>query len=302
MPDTAAQTAQTKGKSLEKKRVLLTVAYDGTDYNGWQIQPGGRTIEGELKNALGQLLGKEAEIIGASRTDAGVHALCNKAVFDTEAKMPAEKFSYALNTYLPENIRIVSSCQVPADFHPRKIPCRKTYIYRIWNAQFPDPTKRLYSYFTYVPLDTERMRKAASYLVGTKDFAAFSTYKPEVQSTVRTVNGIEIRETGSYTKGGNGGDIESADALRSKDISGYDGISDEKGSRGKMIEIHVTGEGFLYHMVRIIAGTLMEVGKGKTEPETIEQILLSCDRNQAGPTAPACGLTLAEHRYVNKDT
>ena len=251
---------------MEQKRVLLTVAYDGTCYSGWQVQPGKRTIEGELNRALSALLSEDIAVIGASRTDAGVHALCNKAVFDTRSRIPAEKFSYALNTRLPEDICIVSSSEVPADFHPRRIKCSKTYTYTIYNAPFPDPVRRLYSHFTYVPLDAVKMNEAGQYLVGTHDFSAFCTYKPEVVSTERTITRLEVR-------------------------------GEAAGDRASVITISVTGNGFLYHMVRIIAGTLMEVGRGAMQPENIQKILASRDREKAGPTAPARGLLLAEYSF-----
>lgn len=141
------------------KRVKLTVAYDGTNYCGWQVQPNGLAVQEVLNRCLSEFLGTETEVIGASRTDAGVHALGNVAVFDTEARMPAEKFSYALNTRLPQDIRIQDSCQVPEDFHPRFQETIKTYEYKIYNRQFPDPTKRLYTYFYYYPLDVQKMRQ-----------------------------------------------------------------------------------------------------------------------------------------------
>ena len=144
-----------KGTQLEKttKRVRLTVAYDGTNYHGWQIQNNGITIESELNRCLTDLLREPVEVIGASRTDSGVHALGNIAVFDTTSRMPAEKISYALNQRLPEDIRIQKSEQVPDDWHPRRCDSRKTYEYRIYRAQFPMPVKRLYSLFTYYELD-----------------------------------------------------------------------------------------------------------------------------------------------------
>ena len=128
------------------KRIKLVVAYDGTAYHGWQLQPGALTIEGELNKALSRLLGEQIKVIGASRTDSGVHALGNVAVFDTECRIPAEKLSYALNQKLPEDIRIQSSCEVEPDFHPRHCNSRKTYEYRILCREFPQPVKRLYSY------------------------------------------------------------------------------------------------------------------------------------------------------------
>ncbi|MBR4758866.1 MAG: tRNA pseudouridine(38-40) synthase TruA [Lachnospiraceae bacterium] len=255
------------------KRILLTVAYDGTAYSGWQIQPQGETVEGTLNRALTELLEQETAVIGASRTDAGVHALGNRAVFDTKSMIPAEKFSYALNRYLPQDIRINASKEVPDDFHPRKTNCEKTYVYQIYNAPFPDPTRRLYSHFTYVPLDVQKMKKAAQHFVGTQDFAAVSTFKPEVESTVRTIMQITV-EAEEETAG-----------------------PAEKKHAG-MITITVRGNGFLYHMVRIIAGTLIDVGCGRLQPEQIPVILESKDREKAGQTAPACGLTLREIRFI----
>ncbi len=245
----------------QKKRVLLVVAYDGTNYCGWQVQPNGITIEGELNRCLSELLGEEIKVIGASRTDSGVHALGNIAVFDTTARMPAEKFTYALNQRLPEDIRIQKSCQVEADFHPRHCDSKKTYEYRIYNADFPMPLKRLYSHFTYVPLDEGKMQEAAKYLVGEQDFKSFCAAAAVVETTVRT--------------------IYEASVFR----------------EGKEIVIRISGSGFLYNMVRIIAGTLMEVGRGNLEPVQVKDIIEKCDRSFAGPTAPACGLTLYKYEF-----
>lgn len=243
------------------KRVKLTVAYDGTNYHGWQIQPNGNTIEEELNRHLSELLKEEIKVTGASRTDAGVHALGNVAVFDTRAKMPAEKISYALNTRLPADIRIQASCEVAADFHPRFCDTVKTYEYRILNRRFPDPTKRLYSFFYYYPLDVQRMKEGAAYLVGEHDFRAFCTMKPELENTVRTIYSLDVEKTGD------------------------------------MIVLRVTGSGFLYNMVRIITGTLIRVGGGFYEPEYVRTILESRDRELAGETARPEGLTLVEIKY-----
>lgn len=243
------------------KRVKLTVAYDGTNYHGWQIQPNGNTIEEELNRHLSELLKEEIKVTGASRTDAGVHALGNVAVFDTKAKMPAEKISYALNTRLPADIRIQDSSEVAADFHPRFCDTVKTYEYRILNRRFPDPTKRLYSFFYYYPLDVQRMKEGAAYLVGEHDFRAFCTMKPELENTVRTIYSLDVEKTGD------------------------------------MIVLRVTGSGFLYNMVRIITGTLIRVGGGFYEPEYVRTILESRDRELAGETARPEGLTLVEIKY-----
>lgn len=250
------------------KRVRLTVAYDGTNYHGWQLQNNGVTIEEELNRALSRLTGEEIRVIGASRTDAGVHALGNVAVFDTESLMPAEKISYALNQRLPEDIRVQKSEQVSADWHPRHCESRKTYEYRIYRAEFPMPTKRLYSYFTYHSLDVEKMREAARYLEGEHDFKSFCQAgssvlkKPcQAESTVRTLFSLQVEEQGAE------------------------------------LVLRVCGSGFLYNMVRIIAGTLIEVGQGKRAPETMTEVLAARDRSAAGPTAPAHGLTLIKYEF-----
>lgn len=251
------------------KRIKLTVAYDGTAYHGWQLQPGAVTIESELNRALSELLGTQIQVIGASRTDSGVHALCNVAVFDTQARMPAEKFTYALNQRLPEDIRVRHSEEVPLDFHPRHCDSIKTYEYRIFNAEFAQPVKRLYSHFTYVPLDVARMERAGHYLEGTHDFKSFCSVHTQAETTVRTILSVAVTET------------------RNEGVTGAE----------RDICIRVSGTGFLYNMVRIIAGTLMEVGQGKREPEEIPDILEACDRAKAGPTAPANGLTLVDYCF-----
>ena len=243
------------------KRIMLTVAYDGTDYHGWQYQNNGKTIEGELNKALSSLLQKNIEVIGASRTDAGVHAMCNVAVFDTDAGIPAEKYSYALNQMLPDDIRVRKSMEVPADFHPRKTDTVKTYEYRIDCEEFADPLKTRYAYFNYVPLDASKMQEAAFHLIGTHDFKSFCSVNTTATTTVRTIHDIQV--------------------IR-------DGVD---------IIVRVTGNGFLYNMVRIIVGTLMDVGRGKYESSKVKDILEACDRTCAGPTVPACGLMLKELRF-----
>ena len=243
------------------KRVKLTVAYDGTNYYGWQVQPNGITVQEALNQCLSEFSGENIETIGASRTDAGVHALGNVAVFDTEMRMPGDKFSFALNQRLPEDIRIQKSEEVDADFHPRYVKSQKTYEYRILNCRFPIPTERFYSHFTYIPLDVDKMKEAASYLIGEHDFKSFCGTGAQVKTTVRTVKEIQIEKSGDR------------------------------------ITIRITGEGFLYNMVRIIAGTLMDIGGGLYSPEKMKEILEAKDRKKAGPTAPARGLTLMKIQY-----
>ncbi len=246
------------------KRVKLIVAYDGTNYRGWQIQKNGQTIESMLDQALKELTGEDIHVMGASRTDSGVHAMGNVAVFDTEARMAGEKFVYALNQRLPEDIRVQHSCEVAPDFHPRYQETVKTYEYRILNRKFPLPSCRLNSYFTCRILDSDRMRQAAAYLIGEHDFKSFCAAGAQVKTTVRTIYDLQIQRAGD------------------------------------LLTIRITGNGFLYNMVRIIAGTLMKVGGGEWEPEYVEEILAARDRKMAGPTAPAKGLTLMEIIFTGK--
>lgn len=244
------------------KRIQLRVAYDGTDFCGWQIQPDKRTVEGELDKALYELLHVKMHVIGASRTDAGVHALGNVAVFDTDSPIPPEKYTFALNQRLPRDIRIQSSEEVPQDWHPRRCDCRKTYEYRILNRPVSLPTESRYSWFCHQELSLERMQRAAAYLVGTHDFKSFCSAKTDVESTVRTIYQLDVVR------------------------------------QGELIKICVQGNGFLYNMVRIIAGTLLQAGQGTIEPERIPEILASCARKNAGMTAPAHGLRLVEIAFT----
>ena len=349
------------------KRILLSVAYDGTDYAGFQAQKSGvPTIEGELNRALTELTGVPVEVIGASRTDSGVHARCNLAVFDTESRIPPEKFAHAINVRLPDQICVQTSMEVPADFHPRRCSTVKTYEYRIWNAQMPDPMRRLYTYFSRYRFDIDKMREAAAYLVGEHDFKSFCSTYTSAKTTVREVLAVEVEEilpgyetalpgseialtgsetslpgseitlTGSETSlpgseialpGSEialpGSEIAlpgsetalpgSETALPGSEIALTDSenVSDSHSDAGpgsdsvssaarmpREIVIRVTGRGFLYNMVRIIAGTLMEVGRGAKTPDQIPGILNACDRRAAGPTAPACGLTLVRYEIL----
>ena len=243
------------------KRIKLTIAYDGTNYCGWQVQPNGITVEEVVNKALKKLTGEDIQVIGASRTDSGVHALGNVAVFDTYTTIPPERISYALNQRLPEDIVIVKSEEVAEDFHPRYCDCSKTYEYHILNTRIPIPTKRLTNYFVSYDLDVEKMRKAAGYLIGEHDFVSFCNVRTDVEDTVRTVTELELLKD------------------------------------GEEITIRISGNGFLYNMVRIIVGTLIRVGRGFYEPEKVKEILEAKDRKAAGVTAPPHGLILAEIRY-----
>lgn len=244
------------------KRFLMVVAYDGTCYSGYQIQPENvPTIEGMLNMTLSEFLKEEIVTIGASRTDAGVHAYGNVAVFDSKTTIPPEKLALALNTKLVGSIRVMSSREVPSDFHPRKNVIDKTYEYRIDCSPIQFPTERKYSYHCRKNLNIEKMREAAGFLEGEHDFTSFCSAKTEKENKVRTVFQIKIEE------------------------------EDYK------IKISVRGNGFLYNMVRIIAGTLVKVGEGKLAPEEIPEILEKKDRTLAGVTLPPQGLFLKEIRY-----
>lgn len=243
------------------KRVKMVVAYDGTNYCGWQFQTNGITIEEVLNKTLSALLKAPVTVIGASRTDSGVHAQGNVAVFDMENRMPADKICFALNQRLPDDIRILESEEVPLDWHPRRRNCVKTYEYRILNRKIDMPTRRLYTHFCYCSLDVELMKKAAAYLVGEHDFKSFCTVRSQIEETVRTIYALNVEK------------------------------------EDDVITIRISGSGFLYNMVRIIAGTLIRVGMGAYSPEYVEEILDARDRCVAGPKASAKGLTLISLDY-----
>ena len=257
------------------KRIRLTIAYDGTDYAGFQIQPGSRTIEGELDRALSELTGEEITVIGASRTDSGVHALGNIAVFDTESPIPADRYALALVPYLPQNIRVTALEEVEAGWHPRHCASRKTYEYVFQCGLVEDPLMRRFgSYIRRVP-DIEAMQKAATYLVGEHDFTSFANPSSQVLmqggSAVRTIYAVTVTKE------------EPLHWLAPGSCT---------------VRIRITGSGFLYNMVRIIAGTLLQVGTGLWSPERVKDALEARDRTKAGPTAEARGLTLVGIEYL----
>ena len=246
------------------KRILLTIAYDGTRYSGWQKQknPDVITVEGELTKALQQLFREPTlEIIGASRTDAGVHALGQRAILDVETTMPVERLPMAIRSFLPEDIVVTKAEEVANTFHPRFDCVKKTYEYRFWNSPVKNPKERLYAAYVQKPLDIERMNEGAKALIGTHDFAAFCAAGAQVSTTVRTIFDCHVKR------------------------------------QGESVCISVTGDGFLYNMVRIIAGTLLAVGTGKLEAAAVSGIIASRDRAQAGQTAEPQGLTLMEIFY-----
>lgn len=237
-------------------RILLILEYDGTNYAGWQIQKNAVTVQEAVETAIFEALGQRCRVTGAGRTDAGVHARGQCAQFDIQSHIPPEKFSYVLNLVLPPDIRVRESRAVSEDFHVRKGARMKHYRYTIYNAPHASAIDRFTTAHARQDLDAEKMKIAAQYLVGTHDFAAFRAAGSDIVGTVRTIYSIDITRI------------------------------DEN------IYIDVKGNGFLYNMVRIIAGTLIDVGKGRISPSAIPGILESRDRTRAGATAPAQGLCM----------
>lgn len=250
---------------MDSRRIRLIIEYDGTNYAGWQRQQNAIGVQQRVEDALRKLAGeKELFIVGASRTDAGVHALCQNAHFDTQCRIPAEKIAFALNTMLPDDIRCIASMEVPADFHARFSTVGKEYIYKIHNSRHASAVYRNLTCHVSYPLDIDKMRAEAALAIGTHDFAAFAAAGSVVKDTVRTIHSIEIEKTAAE------------------------------------IEIHVCGNGFLYNMVRIIAGTLIAVGANKLESGAISRALNSLSRLDLSITAPACGLYLATVFYPER--
>ena len=243
---------------------LLTLSYDGTHYCGFQVQPNGRSVAQTVQDALEAVLGHRPDIKGCSRTDAGVHALGFALNFHADTRIPVEKLPLALNQHLPMDIRVLSAKSVPDDFHARYAAHTKTYLYRIRNSPIDSPFDE--KYYARVPrrLDAVRMQQAADQFVGTHDFRALCAAGSSAAAhgdTVRTITACTVTR------------------------------------KGDEVDITVTADGYLYNMVRILAGTLCEVGAGRMEPDAIPGILASCDRSKAGPTFPAKGLFLKEVQY-----
>lgn len=244
---------------------LLILAYDGTDYCGFQVQPNGRSVAAVFQDGLEAVLGNRPDIKGCSRTDAGVHALGFALNFHADTKIPAQKLPLALNQHLPADIRVLSARTVPEDFHARYAAHTKTYIYRIRNSRIDSPFD--VRYCTRMPshLDEAAMQQAARHFVGTHDFLALCASGSSAAAhgdTVRTITECSVQR------------------------------------EGERVDITVTADGYLYNMVRILAGTLCEVGAGRLEPDSIPAILASRDRGRAGPTLPAKGLFLHHVDYT----
>ncbi len=243
------------------RRILITIEYKGTNYKGWQIQKGLPTVCGELTKALEAVCGHKIKLIGSGRTEEGVHALGQTAHFDCDCTVPSDRFPFSCNAFLPPDIRVLSSREVDRNFHARFDVIRKTYLYKIYSSKITSPLKA--DFFGYTPFDLniEDMRKACSFLTGKHDFSAFLATGSDVRDTVREIYSAEIT------------------------------------SCGNEFYFEICGNGFLRNMVRIIAGTLIETGRGRFRPEDMKEIIESKDRSRAGFTAPSCGLYLKSVEY-----
>ncbi len=246
------------------KRILLTVEYDGTAYAGWQRQLNGLAVQQVLEEALSEACAHPVTVTGSSRTDAGVHAKMQMVHFDTGCTIPPDKFPFVLNNLLPPDIRVQKAREVPPDFHARFLTSGKTYTYRILNNRHGSALLRNTHWHVPVPLDVSAMKQALSFLPGTHDFAAFQAAGGTARTTVRTVDRVEL----------------TAD--------------------GPVLTLTISGNAFLYNMVRIIVGTLEEVGLHKRNTDAFARAFVSMDRLDLGMTAPSCGLELSEVRYPDK--
>jgi tRNA pseudouridine38-40 synthase len=243
------------------RNVRLIVQYDGTDYAGYQAQPGRSTIQGELQKALSSLLAEDVRVVGASRTDAGVHAKGQVVSFTTQNVIPIARIVSALNALLPRDIACIQADEASAEFHPQYAALRKQYSYRILNRELPSPFAARYSWHVRQALDLQAMNEGTGFLVGTHDFAAFRAAGGSARTSIREILSLKVAAQEDF------------------------------------FEVHVEGNGFLYMMVRIIVGTLVDVGLGRMTPRRVGDILTSRDRGQAGITAPPQGLTLVRIDY-----
>jgi tRNA pseudouridine38-40 synthase len=243
------------------RNILMTIEYDGTNYHGWQRQKNALSIQQLIEESIEKVTGIRARLIGSGRTDTGVHALGQRANFKTETNIPVGRIPLALNSSLPPDIRIINAVEAHPDFHARYDVVGKKYRYRIFNRSIPSAVFRNYSCFIPVKLDIESMEEAAGYIIGRRDFSSFCSSGSMVRSRTRNVQMLEFE------------------------------------TKGCIIDMSIMADGFLYNMVRIIAGTLVEVGKGNLSPEEIKTILDKRDRRCAGPTMPPQGLFLEEVYY-----
>ncbi len=272
----------------------LTIAYDGTDYRGWQIQPGEATIQEELQAALHRVLGESPLPQGSGRTDAGVHALGQVASFALAAAIPPENLQHALNRTLPGAIRIVDAHHVPASFHARHSAIAKTYEYRVFRERLCPPTLSRFAHACAWPMDIEALQKAAEHFIGEHDFLSFVATDPDKMA--RSLVSVASEEDDDFP--GVAPVSLRVGAIRTVFSSRW---SLRRTDEGEFLIYRVRGNGFLHHMVRNLVGTMLDVGRGHLRLETIPQILAARSRAAAGPTAPARGLFLHSVEYEESD-
>jgi len=254
------------------KKIKLLLEYDGTAYQGWQIQKRGLTIQGILEERILKITGSQSRVIGASRTDAGVHALGQVVVFRTESKLSPERIKKALNALLPQNIRILDVSEVDESFNPRHNAQRKSYFYIISNQRGSSAFFYKYTWGVKQPLELKTMMEAAQILIGKHDFSSFQGNSSDTKNTVREIFSLCIER------------LEEMDFMTMR-------------MKGDFIKITIEADGFLRHMARNIVGTLIEIGRGRISVHRMEEILRSCNRKLAGPTAPPHGLFLERIVY-----
>lgn len=245
------------------RNIRLTLQFDGTEFCGWQIQDGQRTVQGDLTAALRRMTGTDVSVVASSRTDSGVHAIAMPVSFRLETNLPLKAFVLGLNALLAHDVRVVDAIEVPPDFHARFSAKEKTYVYRVQNGRVALPLERRFAWHVPEPLDFDAMRDAALRLVGTHDFSAFRSAHCDAVSPVRTLARVDLSH-----------------------------------ERPGILAIEVESGGFLRNMVRILAGTLVTVGRGKRPPSWVDELLAHGDRTRGGQTAPPQGLFLKSVRYV----
>ena len=262
------------------RNIRLTIAYDGTDFVGWQIQPNGPSVQAAVERAILQLTGTASSVLVAGRTDSGVHALAQVANFRSETRIPCEKLQTGLQTFLPDSIVIRNVDEVPDDFHATYSAKWKRYRYVILNSRVRVPFLSRYAYRVETPLDAAAMHHAAQSLVGRHDFRCFESQFPNKATSVRTVTGVTVGRYSGWPIWTQAGGLRGAVA-----------------SDGDFICLEITADGFLYNVVRAIAGTLLQVGRARWAEAKVAEIIAAGDRSIAGETAPARGLYLVHVDY-----
>jgi tRNA pseudouridine38-40 synthase len=278
--------------------IRLTLAYDGTDYAGWQVQPDARTVQGELERAILKLTGESVRVLSSGRTDAGVHALGQVANFQTSSSIPADKWRAALQGQLPPDIVVRESAAAPPDFHATYSATSKRYRYVIRNALVEDPFLRRYAWRINADLDVDAIAAAARSLLGTHDFRCFETEFPNKATSVRTVFDVDVRRTSGWNVWSPAPIAESAPPASGGRQPAETALNPAGAvPSSEFLGFEIEADGFLYNMVRAIVGTLVNIGRGKWPVTALEQAIVSQDRSHAGETAPPQGLYLVLVRY-----